>query len=303
MSATAEHATSSAAPPEGKTTTMASLKTQPNNETNLPDIAAGFNSSRAFALLCRAAKALADSTMVPKIYQNNLPNCIISLEMAQRIGASPLMVMQNLYIVHGRPGWSAKFLIACFNECGRFSSVRYIWSGTKGKDDWGCTAWAVEKSTGEKILGPEITMKLVKEEGWYNRDGSKWKTMPEKMFMYRAAAWMIDTTAPELSMGIRTDDEEREAFDATRGADGAYSVTTESLRETERQISSQSSTTGKDIPTWVATLSGQTSSEALEATWKKCNEAFGGNPPNECDSVYQNCREALLEKEGKQLEL
>lgn len=220
-----------------KTTTIQSLKTV-SNDAQLPEISAGFNSSRSFELLQRAAKALGASTLVPDIYRGNLSNCIIALEMAQRIGASPLMVMQNLYIVYARPAWSAKFLIACFNQCGRFSAVRYIWSGTRGKDDWGCQAWSIEKETGEKILGPVITLQLAKDEGWYGRKDSKWKTIPEKMFMYRAAAWMIDTHAPELSMGIRTEDEEHDTYDATRGADGKYSVTTESLRDAQDVIES-----------------------------------------------------------------
>ena len=37
---------------------------------------------------------------------------LIAQNMARRMGADLLMVMQNLYVVHGRPGWSAQFLIA-----------------------------------------------------------------------------------------------------------------------------------------------------------------------------------------------
>lgn len=224
---------------EAKTTTMAALRTNATTapDMQLPEVAAGFNSLRGFELLQRAGKALSAASLIPENYRGNLPNCIIALELAQRIGASPLLVMQNLYVVYGRPAWSAKFLIACFNQCGRFSAVRYLWSGTRGKDDWGCQSWAIEKSTGEKILGPVITLQLAKDEGWYGRKDSKWKTMPEKMFMYRSAAWMIDTHAPELSMGIRTDDEVRDTYDASRNADGQFEVTTESLREAERGAS------------------------------------------------------------------
>lgn len=238
----------SAAPDEVKTTTttLAALRGPQQNEAQLPEVVAGFTSSRSFELLQRAGKALAASSLVPEIYRGSLSNCIIALEMAQRIGASALMVMQNLYIVYQRPAWSAKFLIACFNQCGRFSAVRYIWSGTRGKDDWGCQAWSVERETGEKIFGPVITLELAKAEGWYGRKDSKWKTMPEKMFMYRAAAWMIDTHAPELSMGIRTEDEVRDTYDATRATDGSYSVTTEGLREAAGHTLLDNSSTGTD---------------------------------------------------------
>jgi hypothetical protein len=163
----------------------------------------GFNSGANWELAQRVAKAFAASTLVPQSYQQNVPNCIIALEMANRMGASPLMVMQNLYIVHGNPGWSSKFLVACFNQCGRFSALRYEWT----QDRTACRAWAIEKATGDRIDGPQVSLQMAKDEGWSTKSGSKWKTMPELMLMYRAAAFLIRTYAPEISMGLRTDDE------------------------------------------------------------------------------------------------
>lgn len=163
----------------------------------------GFNSQNSWELANRIGKAFAASTLVPAAYQNNVANCIVALEMANRMGASPLMVMQNLYIVHGNPGWSSKFLIASFNQCGRFSALRYQWNDARTE----CRAWAVEKATGERIDGPMVSVDMAKAEGWSTKSGSKWKTMPELMLMYRAAAFLIRTYAPEISMGLRTDDE------------------------------------------------------------------------------------------------
>lgn len=163
----------------------------------------GFNSQGSWELANRIGKAFAASSLVPAAYQNNVANCIVALEMANRMGASPLMVMQNLYIVHGNPGWSAKFLVACFNQCGRFSALRYQWNDDRSA----CRAWAIEKATGERIDGPQVSLQMAKDEGWSTKSGSKWKTMPELMLMYRAAAFLIRTYAPEISMGLQTDDE------------------------------------------------------------------------------------------------
>ena len=81
--------------------------------------------AEAWALRQRKAKALADSDLVPKEYRGNLPNVLIAIDMADRLNASPLMVMQNLVIVHGKPTWSATFMIATVNQSGRFSPLRY----------------------------------------------------------------------------------------------------------------------------------------------------------------------------------
>lgn len=175
------------------------------NKPSLP----GFQSAEGFELLQRQAKMFCGSSLVPQQFQGeqNFGNAIIALEMAQRMNTSPLMVMQNLYIVYGNPGWSSKFLIATFNQCGRFEAIKYKETGKKGTDSQGIIAYTREKGSDEIIQGPEVTILIAKQEGWYDKKGSKWKTMPDQMLRYRAAAWLIRTTAPEISMGLQTTDE------------------------------------------------------------------------------------------------
>lgn len=297
-------------------TTIGALKVADQNEANLPSVTVGFTSLRAFELIWRVSKMFASSSIVPERFQNNPANCAIAVEMAQRLGASPLMVMQNLYIVYGNPGWAAKFLIASFNQCGRYTSVRYAFEGTRGKDDWGCRAWAIEKSTNERLEGPLINIELSKAEGWYSRKDTKWKTMPEQMLRYRSAAWFINTVAPEISMGIRTTDELVDIYEAKPGANGRFVVDLDELRATpaatapaataaqpETAATTTADKSPPDVVTWVNTLNGQQKLAELEKAWSACKEAFGGNPPDECDAAYQNRKEILGEKEGKQLDL
>lgn len=177
-------------------------------KNNAP-VVAGFGSAEGFELLQRQARMFNQSTLVPQQFQGeqNLGNAIIAMEMAVRMKASPLMVMQNLYVVYGNPSWSSKFLIATFNQCGRFEAIKYRPTGEKGTDSQGIIAYTRERGSDEIIAGPEVTIGLAKQEGWYDKKGSKWKTMPDQMLRYRAAAWLIRTTAPEISMGLQTTDE------------------------------------------------------------------------------------------------
>ncbi len=153
------------------------------------------------------ASKLAASDIIPQAFQKKPANVLIALDMANRLNASPMMVMQNMYVVYGNPGWSSKFLISTFNMCGRFSPLRYEFFGKPGTDDYGCRAYASELSTGEKLTGPDVTIGMAKKEGWYGKNGSKWQTMPQLMLTYRAAAFFIRTCAPEISMGLPTADE------------------------------------------------------------------------------------------------
>lgn len=191
----------------------------------------GFFNLEGFELMQRIAKAFSQADMVPKQYQGSIPNCMIALDMAQRIGANPLQVMQNLYIVHGTPGWSAKFLIATVNTCGRYSSLRYEWKGEPNTPEFGCRAWAVENKTGERLDGIWVTWEMVNAEGWASKNGSKWKTMPDQMFIYRAASFWQRAYAPDLGMGLQTAEEVHDIYDAGRGEDGSYVVDVEALRE------------------------------------------------------------------------
>lgn len=173
----------------------------------MQNIAMSMETVAGFESMQRIAKLFSKSSIAPKAYQGNVADCFIAVDMAMRMGANPLMVMQNLYIVHGSPAWSAQFLIATFNKSGRFSAIRYEFQGEEGKDDWGCRAVTTEIATREKLVGPLITIGLAKKEGWHSKQGSKWQTMPEQMLRYRAAAWLVRAYAPEIAMGLHTADE------------------------------------------------------------------------------------------------
>lgn len=157
-----------------------------------------------FEVAQRAAKALASSTLVPSQFRN-IANALIAIDMANRLKCSPLMVMQQLYVVQGKPSWSAQFVIAALNACGRFSPIRFVMSGADMERQ--CHAIATDKFSGEILEGPAVSMQMAKAEGWLDKGGSKWKTMPELMLRYRAGAFFGRLFAPDVLMGLYTQDE------------------------------------------------------------------------------------------------
>ena len=165
-----------------------------------------FSNAASFESAQRMALALVSSNIVPEQYRgkDNIGNAIVALEMAQRIGASPLAVMQNLNIIHGRPSWSSTFIIAALNSCGRFAPIRFEVTGDG--DDRSCIAWTTDK-TGERLEGPPASIAMAKAEGWYAKNGSKWKTMPELMLRYRAAAFFGRLYAPDVLNGMHATEE------------------------------------------------------------------------------------------------
>lgn len=165
---------------------------------------------KAMNQLAKVAKMYASGTLVPKDYVNNPANCFIACELAARLNVSPSFVMQNLYIVQGKPSWSGQACIALIKGCGLFSAVELVMVGEQGTPERGCYMKAVRNRDGSEVNGTTITLKLAQDEGWYSKPGSKWKTMPEQMLKYRAAAFFARTECPNILMGYQIDDEIRD---------------------------------------------------------------------------------------------
>jgi hypothetical protein len=204
-------------------------------QTQTVNSSLAFSGIAAFEAAQRMAKCLISSDLVPEQYRGGerLGNAIIALEMAQRIGASPLAVMQNLHVIEGRPSWSSAFIIAALNACGKFSPLRFkvtsygpkvveheisYWDKKAGerksrvikvnlKDNKGFIAYAIEKATGETLEGPEVTFEMAVMEQWWTKPGSKWVTMPDLMGRYRAAAFFGRLYAPDVLSGMHSTDE------------------------------------------------------------------------------------------------
>jgi len=164
-----------------------------------------FSDQGSFEMAQRMAKALSSSELIPKSYQNNIPSTMIALELAKRTGVSPIMVMQNLHVIQGKPSWSSSFIIAVINSYKKFSMpLNFTLSGEGEKRS--CIAFTTGID-GQRYESPVIDIKMAIAEGWMSKAGSKWKTMPDLMLRYRAAAFFGRLYCPELLMGMHTEDE------------------------------------------------------------------------------------------------
>jgi hypothetical protein len=164
--------------------------------------------TQAFELAQRQAKMLASSSLVPKDFQGNVANCGIAINVAKRTRLDPLMVCQNLAIIHGRPSWSATALIGMINSCGRYTPLRFVFDNED--EPTSCYAVATDKESGQELKGEKITLEMAKKEGWSTKNGSKWLTMPGQMLRYRAASFWSRAYASDLSLGFYTQDEVRD---------------------------------------------------------------------------------------------
>lgn len=187
--------------------------------------------------------ANADENTITRIKEENavamtkaMANCMIAVDYATRLGASPFMVMQNVGIIYGRPAPASKFLIAMVNSCGKFETLQYrftdkgnigmieyvdyVWNDhTRRKEpikktfdgsnvrNIECVAYTSKKGSDKVLESAPVSIQLAIEERWYTKENSKWQTMPRLMLQYRAASMWTNAFAPELLMGMHTKEE------------------------------------------------------------------------------------------------
>ncbi|MBQ6250204.1 hypothetical protein [Ruminococcus sp.] len=150
----------------------------------------------------KLASVLAKSSLVPQQYQGKTEDCALAIDMAERMGVSPLMVMQSLYVVKGKPSWSGQACMSFIKA--KYGDAQPVYTGQRGTDTRGCFVRVI-KPDGEVIEGTEVTIAMAKSEGWMSN--SKWKNMPEQMLAYRAAAFFARVYCPEILMGVSVEGE------------------------------------------------------------------------------------------------
>lgn len=160
-----------------------------------------------FREVMACAEILSKSDLIPKHFQGKPANCMIAIQLANRAGLDPFGVMQNAYVIDGKLKFEAKLAIALLRQSGKiFGPIRFRTDSTERESRGDCTATVIDAATGAEI-SHTLTWKTVEREGWLNKPGSKWKTDPQMMRKYRAAAQLIRIHYPEVILGVYAPDE------------------------------------------------------------------------------------------------
>ena len=163
-----------------------------------------WNDTKSMNAAMKVANMLAKSQLLPEQYIGHPENCLIAIDIANRMRISPLLVAQNLYVIKQKPAWSGSFAISAINNCGKFTPLEFVYTKNGGG---GCYAQATRLSDGKVLKGTEITLEMAQKEGWSTKPGSKWLTMSEQMLAYRAGSFFAKVYCPEVLLGVQTIDE------------------------------------------------------------------------------------------------
>ena len=184
----------------------------------------------AFAHGQRVAAMFASSPLLPAHLQGkeNIPAVMSVLAIARRTNEDPLTMLLALYVVNGRPGWSASYMIARAKRAGiridwkierRPGALKYqreVWVGPKGQRSRktvdatmpDLTVTAIGRDSGDPAP-VEYTVDSAQAiaAGW--AENEQYTHSAELMLRYRAATHLIRLYWPDVMLGLPTEDEIR----------------------------------------------------------------------------------------------
>jgi len=116
----------------------------------------------------------------------------------------PLWAVRELSLISGKLVVSSRLLRALANRAGLL--IERVDS-----TDESCTAVLVNARTGEQLGSSTFTIEDARRAGLI-RAGSAWTTYPARMLWARASSHVLTDYAPEVVLGMQTEDEAREAY-------------------------------------------------------------------------------------------
>lgn len=192
----------------------------PKNAPNAPTM---WNDAKLYNQTLQMAQQLCKSELIPQSYRNKPAECLIAIDIGNRLNLSPLVVMQNSQVVHGKFTWTGSACKAMIDGCGKYQSTYYVEVGEEGTDSWGVYLEAID-NFGNVVKGVTVTIGMAKKEKWYDKPGSKWLTMPALMLRYRASAFFMRAECASIAMGFLTKEEVEDVWGAETQTNNKASV-------------------------------------------------------------------------------
>lgn len=124
------------------------------------------------------------------------------------LGLDPMTALQQIYVVHGRPGMYAKIKVALLQSKGH-----EVW--TEDLSDSRAVVAGRRKGS-QNIERVTVTMEQARKAGWTRNDN--YTKTPQDMLWARAAGRVCDRVAPDALMGISSVEEIQDELAPPNGA-------------------------------------------------------------------------------------
>lgn len=140
------------------------------------------------------AEKIARSNLLPRQYQNNPANVLLALEYGNALGISPVVAMQQIHVIEGKPSASAQLIGGLVRNAGHKLRVEF--------DDKTMTATAtvIRSDDPDYTFVAVWTMDRAKAANLTGK--GNWKTYPAAMLKARAITEVARDACPEALFGV-----------------------------------------------------------------------------------------------------
>ena len=146
----------------------------------------------------RYAQALASASLLPQAYRAKPANVLLAMEYGDALGIAPMVAIQTIHVIEGKPTASAQLIGALVRRAGhrlrvRGDALHAVAEITRADDpDYTFTSeWTLERAKGAGLLGKNV-----------------WRQYPESMLKARAITEVARDACPEVLAGVAYTPEE-----------------------------------------------------------------------------------------------
>ena len=149
------------------------------------------------------AKALATSNLLPQAYQKQPANILVAIEYGEALGLAPMVAIQQISVIQGKPTMSAQLMGALVRQAGHRLRIavdektKSVVAELTRSDDPDFTfrsVWSMDRAQAAGLSGK----------------GGSWKTYPLAMLKARAITEVCRDGCPEVLAGVAYTPEELE---------------------------------------------------------------------------------------------
>ena len=141
------------------------------------------------------SELMAESEMVPKIYQKKPGNVAVAILAGHPMGLNPFAACQSFAVINGTPSLYGDALLGIVKGSGLLSKIN-----EKVSDD-GNVATCYITRKGEDPVCRTFTMDEAKKAGLLSKQGP-WQSYPKRMLQMRARAFALRDVFPDILRGI-----------------------------------------------------------------------------------------------------
>jgi hypothetical protein len=149
------------------------------------------------------SRMLAESSMVPKAYQNKPQDIMVCVQWGYEIGLAPMQALQNIAVINGKPsvyGDAAMALVQASPVC---EDVQEFFEGEGSPNP---VAVCVAKRRGRNPVTARFSVEDAKRAGLWGKAGP-WQAYPKRMMQMRARGFALRDAFPDVLKGLITAEE------------------------------------------------------------------------------------------------